>query len=113
MITTPRTSQSRLVALYSMETALRWVLGEEVGNADLGAPIPMRWRKEDDDGVYVSTAGYRVRRIYQGSGRAAVWVAERPDNEPMPGWNTSSTAATAKTMCENDWRDRLRATPDL
>ncbi len=70
--------------------------------------------ERDDDGVYVSSAGYRVRRRYETNGAGGTqWLTERPDNEPLPGWNVSSTLDYAKQHAQRDWQERLRAEPEL
>lgn len=102
-----RLNNARLATLFGMEQALRWALGEEVDHDDLTARIPMRWRRQEDNS-YVSVPGYRVHEQYLGN-----WYAERAEGEPLPGWNTATTLAGAKTMCENDWHTQLRKEPEL
>ena len=60
---------------------------------------PMRWTRRDD-GSYVSDAGYVIRR------NGPYWVSNRSDTEPVPGWNSHSKLAFAKTNCEQDRRNR-------
>lgn len=103
----PGTPLTRLTALYGMEMALRWASGEEVEVDDLAKPIPMRWRRQED-GAYLSSAGYRIHQQAPHN-----WYTERPESEPMPGWNTHTTLDIAKKQCENDWRERLRNTTEL